>query len=69
MEANHVRKRGSFYLQSKFYRANEMLQEYIEEHQKLTGSTEVPATPPEDDSHNEASQSQSASAGDQKQKQ
>ena len=49
MAANDVKKGGSFYLQSKFYRANELLQEYIEDQQRKTGATEVPSQPPEDE--------------------
>lgn len=33
-EANDVSKKGSFYLQSKIYRANELLQEFQEEKRK-----------------------------------
>jgi len=52
MAANDVSKGGSFYLQSKFYRANELLQQYIAEQQQKTGSTEVPAIPPENTNTN-----------------
>ena len=61
MEANDVNKGGSFYLQSKFYRANELLQEYIAEQQKITGTKEVPITPPEEEGNSEQQQ-QSASS-------
>ena len=73
MAANDVKKGGSFYLQSKFYRANELLQEYIAEQQKATGATEVPVKPPDEDDNNnnnsrqDASQTQSDSDRQQKQ--
>ncbi|VEU35923.1 unnamed protein product [Pseudo-nitzschia multistriata] len=38
-EANDVSKGGSFYLQSKIYRANELLQEFQAEKQKEASST------------------------------
>ena len=38
MEANDVKNGGSFYLQSKFYRANELLQDYILEKQQKSGT-------------------------------
>ena len=37
-QANAVEKGGSFYLQSKIYRAKEMLDEYIKE-QEIDGNT------------------------------
>ena len=50
MEANDVKRGGSFYLQSKFYRANELLQEYIAEQQAKSGTTAgVPPKPEEEE--------------------
>eukprot|EP00977_Amphora_coffeiformis_P022839 scaffold11639_cov172-Amphora_coffeaeformis.AAC.16 len=40
MAANDVSKGGSFYLQSKVYRAKEMLDDYLEE-KKKEGKTEA----------------------------
>lgn len=59
MEANDVSKGGSFYLQSKFYRANELLQEYIKEKQKETGATDGVEPPkPGEDSDEEKEEKQ-----------
>ena len=58
MQANDVSKGGSFYLQSKFYRANELLQEYIGEQRKKTGTTgPVPLSPEEDLAQQQQTQS------------
>ena len=40
MAANDVSKGGSFYLQSKVYRAKEMLDKYIEE-ERLKGTSDT----------------------------
>jgi hypothetical protein len=60
MEANDVSRGGSFYLQSKFHRANELLQEYIAEKQKETGASDgvVPPKPGEEEEKREEDQQQ-----------
>jgi hypothetical protein len=50
MAANDVSKGGSFYLQSKVYRAKELLDEYVEEKKMEDRSTgEAAAKPPNDE--------------------
>jgi import inner membrane translocase subunit TIM16 len=47
MAANDVSKGGSFYLQSKVYRAKELLDEYVEEKKtEERATTETAAQPP-----------------------
>ncbi|CAB9521903.1 membrane translocase subunit TIM16 [Seminavis robusta] len=59
MEANDVSKGGSFYLQSKFYRANELLQDYIQDQHTKTGTT-GPVAPTQPDEEEDTQQQQSA---------
>jgi len=68
MESNDVKKGGSFYLQSKFYRANELLMEYIEEEQKKSGTTAgVPPKRPDADEDNNTSESAQSTTDQQQQ--